>query len=69
MHIRHHQYWQIAYPKSLVAQNGIKKRSTNKHFYLRKLSQFLGQFTSNALVIQLLCLIYLCTIAIIEYGP
>ena len=51
IYIRHDKYWQIAYPKVLVAQNCIKKDlQIYIFFYLRKLSRLKGQFCSTALV-------------------
>ena len=43
------QYWQIAYPKYLVAQNCIKK-DLFFFIYLRMLSRLRGQFCSTVLV-------------------
>ena len=47
---RHDQYWQIAYPKFLVAQHCIKK-DLKIFFYSRKLLRFWVKFSSIALVI------------------
>ena len=48
---RHDQYWQMAYPKFLVAQSYIKKDLEICIFYLlKKVISIWGQFSSTALV-------------------
>ena len=65
LNIRHDQYWQIAYPIFLIAQNCII-------IYLRKLSRFWGKFSSTALVIDTSYVKYcsvLTTNAVLENLP
>ena len=57
MHIRHDQYWQITYQR--FWSNKIAKK---------KLSQFWGKFSSNALVIET-CQILFSTNAVLENLP
>jgi hypothetical protein len=41
MNNRHDRYWQTAYPKFFVAQNGLKKESRNIIFFFNIGKQYL----------------------------